>query len=326
MNARSPAAFVLSMTIHGLFAAAMFFAAYAMKDEITKPAKTFELVAGEGDNYAATEAPALGSPEGTKVEMPNLPPLPLPPAPTPPAPEPVAPAQPEPSPVEAVPPPKETPPPVPPKTPPKPKPEASPIAKPEPKKPDPVVPDLTRTIKRTQNKIAYQQKKQRDKEAKAAKAAEAAATLKAKQADMARLKAAQAQGGGGQSGYKPIDAKGIAQGVVGGSTNNTKGGAGGTALSREEQDLLGTYLTLLKLRIREAHEIPTGLSDNLVARVEIYVAADGTIAKSKIAKSSGNAEYDASALAAVRNYKSVGPRPDGKGSSFTFELKMNDED
>ncbi|MFT3870375.1 MAG: energy transducer TonB [Nibricoccus sp.] len=325
MNARSPAAFALSISLHALFAAAMFFAAYAMRDEITKPAKTFELVAGPGDNYRATEAPALGSPEGTKVEMPNLPPLPLPPAPTPPAPEPVVSAQPEPSPVEAVPPPKETPAPVPPKKTP-PKPEPSPIAKPEPKKPDPVVPDLNRTIKRTQNKIAYQQKKQRDKEAKAAKAAEAAAALKAKQAEMAaRLKAAQA-GVGGQSGLKKIDAKGIAQGVVGGSVNNTKGGAGGTALSREEQDLLQTYLTLLKLRIRENHEIPTGLSDNLVARVEIYVAADGSIPKSKIAKSSGNAEYDASALAAVRNFRSVGPRPDGKGSSFTFDLKMNDED
>lgn len=328
MNARSPAAFVLSMSLHALFAAAMFYAAYAMRDEVTKESKVFELVAGEGDNYAATEAPALGSPEGTKVEMPNLPPLPLPPAPTPPAPEPepIAPARPETSPVEAVPPPKETPTPVQPKPLPKPKPEPSPIAKPEPKKPDPVVPDLNRTIKRTQNKIAYQQKKQRDKEAKAAKAAAAAAALKAKQADMARLKAAQAQGGGGQTGYKPIDAKGIAQGVVGGSVNNTKGGAGGTALTREEQDLLQTYLTLLKLRIRESHEVPTGLSDNLVARVEIYVAADGSIPKSKIAKSSGNAEYDASALAAVRNFKSVGPRPDGKGSSFTFDLKMNDED
>lgn len=321
MNARSPAAFMVSTLLHLLFAAAMFFAAYALKDEVTKEAKPFELVAGEGDNYAATEAPALGTPEGADVKMPELPPLPAPPAP---APEPVvAPAPPEPSPVQAVAPPKETPPPPKPAPKPTPKPEPPPVTKAEPKKTEPPVPDLKRSMIRTQNKIAYQQKKQREKAAKAAAAAEAA--WKAKQAELARKKAALAASQA-QSNIKKIDAKGIAAGVVGGSTANDKGGAGGTALSREEQDLLGTYVELLKLRIAEAHEKPTGLSENLVATVEIYVAADGSIPKSKIAKSSGNAEFDASALAAVRNVRSIGPRPDGKGSSFSFKMKMKDED
>lgn len=325
MNARSPEAFMFSFLLHLLFAAAMFFAAFALKDEVTKESKTFELVQGGGDNYAATVAPAIGTPEGNPdVKMPDLPPLPAPPAPTPPAPEPVvAPAPTEPSPVQAVAPPKETPPPPKPAPKPTPKPEPSPVTKADPKKPDPAVPDLKRSMIRTQNKLAGQQKRQREKEAKAAAAAEAA--FRAKQAELARKKAALAAAQG-QSGIKTIDAKGIAEGVRGGSTANDKGGAGGTALSREEQDLLGTYIELIKLRIAEAHEKPTGLSENLVATVEIYVAADGSIPKSKIAKSSGNAEFDASALAAVRNVRSIGPRPDGKGSSFSFKMKMKDED
>lgn len=313
---------MLSVTIHALIAGAMFFVAYAFKDDVIKPAKTFELVDGEGDNYAALEAPALGDPDSVKIEMPNLPPLPLPPAPTPPAPEPIAPTAPEPSPVEAVPTPKEAPIPVPPKKNP-PKPEPSPIAKTEPKKPDPVVPDLSRTIKKTQNKIAYQQKKQRDKEAKAAAAAAAAAALKAKQEEVARLKA---QGGGGQGSFKKIDSKGIAQGVLGGSPNNTKSGAGGTALSREEQDVLDAYKKLLGIRLRESHDDvkPTGLSENLKATAEVFLAADGSMLRPKIVKSSGNEEFDQSVLAAIRNTKPIGPRPDGQGGSFTLNFFMKD--
>ena len=314
---------MLSATIHALFAAAMFLVAYAFKDEVTKPAKTFELVQGPGDNYAATEAPALGTPEGTKVEMPNLAPLPLPPAPTPPTPEPIVQAPPETSPVEAVPPPKETPLPVPPKIPPKPKPEPSPVTKAEPKKPDPVVPDLSRTIKRTQSRMAAKQKAQRDKEAKAAAAALAAAT---KQAELARLKAAQA--GGGQSGIKKIDAKGIAQGVVGGSVNNNKSGANGTALSREEVDLLDAYKKLLAVRLRESHDQvkPTGLSDNLKATVEIFLAADGSLLRPKIVKSSGSAEFDASVISAIRNTNSIGKRPDSQGGLFELNFYMKDSE
>jgi len=326
MTARTANAFLLSATIHALFAAALLYTAYSMKDEVIDKAKLFELVAGAGDNYAATEAPALGTPEGKgmKIEMPPGPPTPTPTI-TPPAPEPIVTAPPEPpapAPVQAVPPPKV---------------EPKPVAKlePSPVKPAEVkpttkadtVPNPAKTFNRKTNAIAWRQKVQRDKEAK--EAARQAA-LDAKNAEIAAKKAAllaQSKGGGGGQSKTPlIDAEGIAAGVRGGSTANKTGGAGGTALSRDEQDLLGTYIALLKQHFREAHEKPTGLSDLLAAKVEFFVAADGSISKVSITQSSGNAEFDQSVLAAIRNARTIGPRPDGKGSMLSTRFKMKDED
>jgi colicin import membrane protein len=294
MTARYPGAFLLSIVLHGLFAAALLYTAYALKDETIKPTKIFELVAGEGDNYAATEAPALGVEGGVRFN-----PLPLPSAPTPPALEPVAPAPPEPSPVQAV---------APPKTEPKPTPKVTPKA-------DTKVPDFTRNINRVENRLAAKQKAQRDKEAKAAE-------LAARKAEQL----AQQKAGAGQSKIAKIDAEGIAKGVIGGSTANKTGGAGGTALSRDEQDILGSYMALLKQHLSQAHEKPPGLSDNLSAQAECYVAANGVISKARITRSSGNSEFDQSVLAAFSNVRTIGPRPDGEGGLFTFKFRMKDED
>lgn len=297
MTARYPGAFLLSIMLHGLFAAALLYTAYALKDETIKPTKVFELVAGEGDNYAATEAPALGVEGGVKFNS-----LPLPPAPTPPAPEPtpVAPAPPEPSPVQAV---------APPKAEPKPTPKTTPKA-------DTKIPDFTRNINRLESRIAARQKAQREKEAKAAEAA----AKKAEQ--LAQQKAAAA----GQGKFAKIDTEGIAKGVIGGSTANKTGGAGGTALSRDEQDILGSYMALLKQHLSEAHQKPPGLSDNLSAQAECYVAANGAISKARITRSSGNSEFDQSVLAAFSNVRTIGPRPDGEGGTFTFKFRMKEED
>lgn len=323
MTARTANAFLLSATIHALFAAALLYTAYALKDEVIDKAKIFELVAGEGDNYAATEAPALGTPEGKglKIEMPPGPPTPTP-AITPPSVDPIVTAPPEPAPVQAVPPPKVEPKPIA-------KPEPSPVKPAEVKSTTKVdtVPNPAKTFNRKTNAIAWRQKVQRDKEAK--EAARQAA-LDAKNAEIAAKKAAllaqSKGGGGGQSKIAKIDAEGIAKGVLGGSTANKTGGAGGTALSREEQDLLGTYIALLKQHFREAHEKPTGLSDLLAAKVEFFVAADGSISKVSITQSSGNAEFDQSVLAAIRNARTIGPRPDGKSSMLSTRFKMKDED
>lgn len=329
MTARTANAFLLSATIHGLFALALLYTAYSMKDEVIDKAKIFELVAGAGDNYAATEAPALGTPEGKAmtIEMPPGPPTPVPaPVIMPPAPDPVVAAPPEPpapAPIEAV---------VPPKVVPKPvvKPEPSPVVKAADAKTPPKVetlPNPAKTFNRKTNAIAWKQKVQREKEAKeAAKKAALAAKNAEIAAKKAALLAAAKAGGGGQSKVPKIDAEGIAAGVRGGSTANKTGGAGGTALSREEQDLLGTYIALLKQHFREAHEKPTGLSDLLAAKVEFYVAADGSISKVSITQSSGNAEFDQSVLAAIRNARTIGPRPDGKGSMLSTRFKMNDEE
>src|SRR3569833_4023292 len=94
MTARSANSFLTSLLIHGLAVAGLFGYAYFLHNE-EPPTKIIELVAGEGDNFGATEAPALGSPD-SKVNNPDA----AAPAET----SPIAPA-PEPQPMEAVAPP-----------------------------------------------------------------------------------------------------------------------------------------------------------------------------------------------------------------------------
>ncbi len=315
MTARSPIAFLLSATIHGLFAAAMFYTAYALKDEIIDKAKVFELVAGEGDNYEQTEAPALGTPGGVKFDMPAAPK----PAPVFTPPEPIA--EPEPvvqSPVQAVAPPKPEPKP---KVQPAPKPEPSPVVKADPKtatKPVPVVPNFVEKMKRTQVRLDAKQRAQREKEAKAA-------ALAAKNAEIAAKKAELLKAGNGSTKIAKIDAEGIANGVLGGSTNNKVGGAGGKALSRAEQDELGTYMAMVKQQLKAAMK-PSEGDDRIVAMVEFVVSAAGTFSQVHISKSSGNADFDQAVLDAFHTVGSVRRRDELGERTVTLGIRKNDLD
>jgi colicin import membrane protein len=75
--------YIFSMMFHGLIVAVLLLFTFTLQHRAVETPKIFELVAGEGDNYAATEAPALGTPGGVKLAAAPLP------APTPPAPAPV---------------------------------------------------------------------------------------------------------------------------------------------------------------------------------------------------------------------------------------------
>ena len=72
MSDGSGRGFLFSATLHGIVAALMFFGFVFKRDDVNVP-KVFELVAGEGNNYMAREAPALGTPGGVSVEMPSIP-------------------------------------------------------------------------------------------------------------------------------------------------------------------------------------------------------------------------------------------------------------
>ena len=218
-----PAAFVTSVVLHGLVVAVLLLAAYSKSFESKPATKIFELVAGEGDNFAATEAPALGSPGGIKLSVP---------APPVPRPEPVAPevTKPEPVPEKPIP------------TPPVPKPPipvAPPVPKQEPVKsptePKPTT-SKTKTMAeqmrweaiRSESKIKTQiardkaaEKKRLEQEAKVAKAAAASAPR--------------------------VDVEGIVKGVQGGSTANKVGGAGGKALVRSDApEMMDAYFGMLR--------------------------------------------------------------------------------
>ena len=83
-------AYFTSIVLHASAVAAIVLAAYAAGFSRPKGPQILTLVvAGEGNNYMATDAPALGSPDVT-VKLPKLP------QPTPPQPQPAQEAQPEP--------------------------------------------------------------------------------------------------------------------------------------------------------------------------------------------------------------------------------------
>ena len=123
-----------------------------------------------------------------------------------------------------------------------------------------------------------------------------------------------------------IDAEGIADGVRGGSTANKRGGGGGNALTREQQSELNTYISFLLSELKAAHEPPPGVSDQLEARVTFEISADGTISNPRIARSSGNRDFDDSVLAAFRKVRPIGPTPNGKGDTWTVTFRMKDTD
>ena len=124
-----------------------------------------------------------------------------------------------------------------------------------------------------------------------------------------------------------IDSQGIANGVRGGSTTNTRGGGGGKAMTREEADAMQVYQAALHNRLGEAFDKtkPAGLSDSLVAEVEFTVAASGEISNIHISHSSGNQDFDQSALDAFRQITWPGARPDHKSDLWrlTFRMKEN---
>jgi len=122
-----------------------------------------------------------------------------------------------------------------------------------------------------------------------------------------------------------IDTQGILGGVKGGSTANTRGGGGGKALTREEQDQLSTYISFLIQELKRAHEPPSGVSDQLETKVTFDITASGAILNPRISKSSGNREFDESVLDAFRRMRSIGPTPNRRADTWTVTFKMRDD-
>lgn len=294
-----PAAFVTSVVLHGLVIAVLLLAAYSKSFESKPSTKVFELVAGEGDNFAAADAPALGSSGGIKLTVPP-PPAPQPESvkPEPAKPEPL-PEKPEPAPIV-----------------PKPSiPVAPPVPKQEPVKsptePKPTI-SKTKTMAeqmrweaiRSESKIKTQiardkaaEKKRLEQEAKVAKAAAASAPR--------------------------VDVEGIVKGVQGGSTANKVGGQGGKALVRSDAPEMDVYFAELRDRLLKALDKPPGLSDTLVAEAEFRIGADGSIRGAKIISPSGSVEFDRAVLEAYSRVR-MPARPDGKSTVQTARFRTKD--
>lgn len=313
MSAQSPKAFMMSATLHGVVVALILFFTFAASRRDPPTVPIFELVQGVGDNYLAREAPALGTESGTgvAVDVPKLPPAPdLTPAP---APEPV---------VEAAP---LTPAP----------PTPAPVMEKAPTKQATKAPTPTNLSKQITKAIIVGESRAKQEAAKERKAEAKRLAEEKKKADQmtkaqfdAQNKNTTKSGSPTKSGstqVAKVDAKGIAQGVVGGSTNNTKGGAGGKALVANFDNELAAYFAMFKQRVRSAFLPPPGVSDQLKVRIEFYSASTGAIARVRVLESSGNAEFDKAVIAAVQD-TTMPKRPDGKSETASFTFSMKEED
>jgi colicin import membrane protein len=289
MTTRYANGYLLSGILHAGVAALALFLAFGINAPAPQAPKVFELVAGAGDNYGATAAPALGAPGGIKLRVP-------------------APVQPLASP--AVP---EEPAPVRPATPPERPLKASLQKDAQPRKAE-AVPNFTKVMERTASRRAARLEARYKKQ------------LAEEERREAREEALQRAAEARASKVQKIDAEGIREGVVGGSVENKTGGAGGKALTREEGELLDGYFALLKARIKENYVDNGDASDRLTARLEFYVAADGALSGVRIIRSSGNGEFDRSVLEAFHRTSSIGPRPDGKGETVTMEFDLREDE
>lgn len=293
MTADTPTAFLKSLGFHALVIVILLLFAYTVSSGVKDVPQVFELVVGDGNNYAATVAPALGMPEGAKITVP------VPPAPKR-EPQPVEPrpVEPEPAPI------KPAPAPVPEKA-------APPVAVTPPKK---AAPDFSKQVRKAVIIADSRTKQQLAREhAAEEKRAREEAALRAKQAKQAPK-------------FTPIDSEGIRKGITGGSTENKTGGARGTALTAEEGTARQRYEAMLKRRLQEALERPAGLSDTLVTKVEFHISASGTLFGVRIQKTSGSAEFDRAVLEAFARVGSVGPRPKGEDEVLSLDFAMKEID
>lgn len=301
MRANSPSALFASLALHAAVAALIIvFSLYVSQiQQRTQPVKVFELVAGPPTAPEQLEAPALGN----TLSLPKNQPAQVyePPA-RQPEPEPVVETVKAPPVEEAMPtPPKETP-----------KQKTKDVPKPKEtlsKEAKKVVNDMNK-----KRMVSYlNEKKKIDRERAKEEAARKAREDAAKKAGT----------------FKPVDAVGIADGVRGGSTANTKGGGGGRALKRDDDGSeMDVYEALLKNRLRAAFDDikPTGLADTLSADVTFLVAASGEIGNVRISRSSGNAEFDAAVLDTFRRITWPGRRPDNKSDTWRLTFRMREEE
>jgi colicin import membrane protein len=296
MTDRTPVAFVTALVLHGLVVALVLLFTYSTSWEKKIETKPFELVAGEGDNFAATEAPALGVTGGIKLNVPT------PPAPTP---EPIKPEsvkiEPEPAKPEPI------------------KPEPVPVAQVQPAPKPPTVP-ATETTKAPPKQRTMAEEVRRKIVIENSKVLQKLAREKA--AEKKRLdleKAEEAKRAKAAAQAPRVDAEGIAKGVLGGSTANKEGGAGGKALSRMAGSEWDDYVGELKARLKAA--IPKqSSSDILVVKVEFRMNADGSLTNARILQSSANPDFDRAVLIAFANVR-MRFRPDGKSTTETMVFR-----
>jgi colicin import membrane protein len=283
-------AFWVSVALHGSAVVLGLLMTLTLRDKVDPPPQVFELVAGDGNAYDATEATQGVQNPAPQMAMPTInsvqewtPPTPVAPVePTPVAP--VAPTQP-------------------------------PVVKPEP------IPNFKQqitSVKRKEERKADREiKQQRAEDAKLAKAN----YEQFKKEHGVKTTAAQRPATATTPGPR-IDPNAARRGLE--SATSSGPGAGGPAAKADAGPALDRYFAMLRERLRANHEKPGGLSDLLSAEAEFTLAANGVLTGVRIVRSSGNADFDASVLEAFARVRSIGPRPDSKTGTHRLTFRMKE--
>ncbi|HZZ58494.1 MAG TPA: energy transducer TonB [Opitutaceae bacterium] len=297
---RSHPAFLSSIALHGAIVLLIVLAGLAFSQSRPPPPQVFELVAGQGDNYMATQATALGSEVGVKFNAP-----PAPPAPEPPTPEAAPPAAAlEPVPAEAVPPP------------PKPAPlkrvktsaaAASGTA----------VPNFEKSVRwaqiKAESRIKMHELRLKRAEERKRRIAER----------LAALAAARKSGVTYEQFLREQAARGRATGVIHGKS--MEAGAGGKALTAEQQDAMVAWTELIRERWIDNFVPPTDFTESMMAHVKFYVGADGSISNIRIVRSTGNEAFGQAVIDALQRV-SVPPPPSHRGDDYDIDFSLKNED
>lgn len=293
---------MLSAALHALVVALLLLLSYTASRNANEIPKVFQLVAGDGNDYMAREAPREGTPGGVKIDTP------LPPAPQPAREEPKQETRPEP---------KSEPAQV----------KAAPVAPPTPKEapqptkkqaPERILPNIRRDVIRAESQAKKDIEKQRKAEEKKL------ADEKKKQAELeAQNKAKASNSKSSQTKVARVDVEGIQRGLAEGSANS-KAGAGGKALRSDNDDVLGAYFQLFKEKVQRICEAPPGLSESVRGEFEFTIHADGSISGARVLKSSGNSDFDQAVLDAIRRVR-MPAHPEKKTESVKFAYSMRDQ-
>ncbi len=295
MNDRYAGSFFLSLLMHIALAVILFLVAYVLHPPKPDETQIFEVVAGPGDDAMATEAPAV-QPQQFTMDLPDR--LPDPPVvePQPVEPDPVPVVTPVPVPI----------PPTPVPTPPKPVPTPTPT----PPKPVPTPPKPTPTPKPTPKPPVE--------------------PVKPKQATMTKEEYDRQFGKNTTAAQRtptpapPVKPRLIDTSAVRDALNSSNKGANGPALTAQVKNQMDAYFSRLLAMLKKNHQSPAGVSDQLEVMVSYHVSASGKVSQARIIRSSGNAAFDQSVLAAFATLPLMGARPDGQSSSQDLAFRMRD--
>lgn len=310
MTAQSPGAYALSVSLHAAAIALLLAITWWLKQSVEEN-PVILTIAGDGNNYLATKAAALGEEGGKGPQQALFTPQPAPtPQPLPPAPEPPAETllQPAPAPVTAV---VDTP-----KTPDTPKPTKAPAP----------TSDMAKAVHRLATKRAENVRQKYLKEQKEIARKEALAEAKRmSKAEFDKANQTKSKAGPATTAKAvklPSVAEGMKGGAVGGNAAVKFAGAGGEALRRAEADAMQSYIAMICSRIKQTME-RAGFSDALNLEVQFAISAAGLVSNPQITKSSGSGDFDRAVLEAFRSIGNIGPPPNRKSDVYIVPLEMS---